>query len=245
MSRRLIVGWTAMASLAVALTAGGLHLSTGSAEAAVPLAGQTSGAQTSKPASTQTAKPATQTAKPSTPQTAKPTTPAAKPLAPTSPGAGPVIVVETEKGSFEFETYPKEAPRTVEHIVALVKRNNFYNGQRFHRVVSNFVVQWGDPATRDMRRRSEWGTGGSGKPIGVAEISKTLKHKLGAVAMGHAGDPARADSQMYVVTGPAAHLDGGYTIFGQVISGMDVVQRIKQDDLVKKMSIRAETPAAK
>jgi len=213
-----------VASLAVALTAGG--------------------AQTSKPASPQTAKPATPTAKPSTPQTATPTTPAAKPLTPTSPGAGPVIVVDTEKGSFEFETYPKEAPKTVEHIVALVKRN-FYNGQRFHRVSPNFVVQWGDPATRAMRRRAEWGPGGSGKPIGVAEISKTLKHKLGAVAMGHAGDPARADSQMYVVTGPAAHLDGGYTIFGQVISGMDVVQKIKQDDLVKKMSVRAETPAPK
>jgi peptidyl-prolyl cis-trans isomerase B (cyclophilin B) len=217
-----------VASLAVALTAVG-------------------GAQTSKPASPQTAKPATPTAKPSTPQTAKPATPAAvtKPLTPTSPGAGPVIVVDTEKGSFEFETYPKEAPKTVEHIVALVKRNNFYNGQRFHRVPPGFVVQWGDPATKDMRRRAEWGSGGSGKPIGVAEISKTLKHKLGAVAMGHAGDPARADSQMYVVTGPAAHLDGGYTIFGQVISGMDVVMKIKQDDLVKKMSIRAETPAAK
>ncbi|HEX5109500.1 MAG TPA: peptidylprolyl isomerase [Vicinamibacterales bacterium] len=224
MSRRLIVGWMTLASLAVALTAGG--------------------AQTSTPASPQTAKPATPTAKPSTPQTAAPA-PAAKPRTPTSPGAGPVIVVDTEKGSFEFETYPKEAPKTVEHIVALVKRNNFYNGQRFHRVVAKFVVQWGDPATKDMRRRAEWGRGGSGKPIGVAEISKTLKHKIGAVAMGHAGDPARADSQMYVVTGSAAHLDGGYTIFGQVISGIDVVMQIKQDDLVKKMSIRAETPPAK
>src|SRR5262245_41741061 len=105
------------------------------------------GAQTSKRASPQTAKPARPTAKPSTPQTAKPATPAAaaKPLTPTSPGAGPVIVVDTEKGSFEFETYPKEAPKTVEHIVALVKRNNFYNGQRFHRVVPNFVVQLADP----------------------------------------------------------------------------------------------------
>jgi cyclophilin family peptidyl-prolyl cis-trans isomerase len=230
-----------MATMAVALAAGGLRLSTGSAEAAVP---QTSAAQTSKPASPQAAQPATPTAKPATPQTAKPAAPAVKPLTPTSPGAGPVIVVDTEHGSFEFETYPKEAPKTVEHIVTLVKRN-FYNGQRFHRVKANFVVQWGDPATKDMRRRAEWGSGGSGKPIGVAEISKTLKHKIGAVAMGHAGNAAGADSQMYIVTGPASHLDGGYTIFGQVISGMDVVTKIKQDDLVKKMSIRAETPAPK
>jgi cyclophilin family peptidyl-prolyl cis-trans isomerase len=193
-------------------------------------AGAQTGATTSKPATAQTAKSA-------------PAQPAA-PVTPASPGAGPVVVVETAKGTFEFETYPKDAPKTVEHILALVKKN-FYNGQRFHRVVEDFVVQWGDPKTKDMRQRGEWGTGGSGSPIGVAEISKTRKHKLGAVAMGHAGDPARADSQMYVVTGPATHLDGGYTIFGQVISGMDVVMKIRQNDTVTKMSIRAETPAAK
>ena len=65
-------------------------------------------------------------------------------------GAAPVIVVETEKGTFEFTTFPKEAPKSVDHIVTLVKRN-FYNGQHFHRVVPDFVVQWGDPASKDMR----------------------------------------------------------------------------------------------
>ena len=77
---------------------------------------------------------------------------------------------ETAKGTFEIETYPNEAPKTVEHILALVQRN-FYNGLRIHRVVPGFVVQFGDPQTRDMTKRDSWGTGGSGKPIGVAEIS--------------------------------------------------------------------------
>ena len=67
----------------------------------------------------------------------------------TSPGAGPVIVVETEKGTFEFETYPNEAPKTVEHIINLVNKR-YYNGQRVHRVVPGFVIQMGDQATRDM-----------------------------------------------------------------------------------------------
>jgi hypothetical protein len=69
----------------------------------------------------------------------------------TSPGAGPVIVVETEKGTFELETYPNEAPKTVAHIIGLINKR-FYNGQRFHRVIPGFVAQWGEPLTRDMTK---------------------------------------------------------------------------------------------
>jgi cyclophilin family peptidyl-prolyl cis-trans isomerase len=163
-----------------------------------------------------------------------------------SAGAGPVIVVESSKGTFEFETYPKEAPKTVEHIVGLVKRN-FYNGQVFHRVVSNFVVQWGDPQTRDARLKAQWGTGGSGKPIGVGEPSKLRTHKYGAVAMAYGGSAAMADSQMYVVIRESGtpQLDGSYTVFGQVIAGMDVVMKIAQGDMVKRMSVKGETAPAK
>src|SRR5687768_9805293 len=89
-----------------------------------------------------------------------------------SPGAGPIIVLETAKGAIEFETYPEEAPKTVARIVELVKKN-FYNGLRFHRAEPNFLVQVGDPVSRDVSRQAYWGRGpGSGKPIGVAEISK-------------------------------------------------------------------------
>src|SRR6187397_3259015 len=87
-----------------------------------------------------------------------------------SPGAGPVVVLETVKGTIEFETYPEEAPKTVARVLELIKKN-FYNGLRFHRAEPNFVVQVGDPVTRDMSRQSWWGRQGSGQAIGVAEIT--------------------------------------------------------------------------
>ena len=180
------------------------------------------------PAGAQTAKPAAPTAKPGT-QTGK-----------TSPGAGPVVVIDTSKGVIEFETYPNEAPKTVAHILGLVKRG-FYNGQRVHRVASNFVVQFGDPQTRDMTKKDMWGRGagaGSGKPVGVAEPHKNRGHKLGSVAMAHAGNPAQADSQMYITLRATPELDGKYTVFGQVISGMDVVQKIAVGDVIKKVTIK-------
>ncbi len=150
---------------------------------------------------------------------------------------GPVIVVETSKGVFEFETYPVEAPKTVARIVELVKQR-FYNGMRIHRVVPGFVIQMGDPQTRDMTKKDRWGTGGSGKPVGAAEITKTRTHVLGAVAMAHAGDPAKADSQFYVTLAPAARLNGQYTVFGKVTSGMEVVQKIQAEDRIVRMTVK-------
>jgi cyclophilin family peptidyl-prolyl cis-trans isomerase len=172
--------------------------------------------------------------------------PAAKPAAAAvpSPGAGPIIVVETVKGTFEFETYPDEAPKTVEHILRLVNRN-FYNGLRVHRLVPGFVVQFGDPQTRDMSKRDSWGRGSasqSGKPIGVAEISKKRTHVLGAVAVAHSGNPADGDSQIYVVTGDntpnTRNLNGKYAVFGKVISGMDAVMKLQETDVIKKMYVK-------
>jgi peptidyl-prolyl cis-trans isomerase B (cyclophilin B) len=142
-----------------------------------------------------------------------------------SPGAGPIIVLETAKGVIEFETYPEEAPKTVAQIVGLVKKG-FYNGLRFHRVEPKFVAQIGDPQTRNMTLQEWWGRNGSGKPIGAAEISKKRRHLRGAVGMGHSGDPRMADSQFYILMGNRPGLDGKYTVFGRVLSGMDVVDRI-------------------
>ena len=162
----------------------------------------------------------------------------------TSPGAGPVVVLETSKGTVEFETYPNEAPKTVAHILALVKRN-FYNGLRVHRVVPSFVVQFGDPQTRDMTKKDMWGRGagaGSGKPIGVAEINPKRTHVLGAVAMAHAGDAAKADSQMYITLAAVPRLNHDYTVFGKVISGMDVVQKIQVGDMIKKAYVKDAAP---
>ena len=154
-----------------------------------------------------------------------------------SPGAGPVIVLETAKGTIEFETYPDEAPKTVAAIVALVKKN-FYNGQRFHRAEPKFLVQVGDPVSRDVSRESWWGRQGSGKPIGVSEITKKRRNLRGAVAMAHSGNPALADSQFYILMRAAPELDGKFVVFGRVLSGMDVVERLKRADVLKKASVK-------
>jgi peptidylprolyl isomerase len=156
---------------------------------------------------------------------------------------GPVLVVDTAKGTFEIQTFPEEAPKTVAHILALVKKN-FYRGLRFHRVEKNFVVQVGDPQTRDRTKEENWGKGpasGSGTPIGVAEFSKLHVHKRGAVGMAHAGDATQADSQFYIMLRNAPALDGKYTVWGQVISGMDVVEKLSVGDVLKNITVRAGT----
>lgn len=161
----------------------------------------------------------------------------------------PVVVFDTSKGSFEVELYPNEAPKSVEHILTLVRRN-FYNGIRVHRFAPNFVVQFGDPQTRDMTKKARWGSGGSDRPIGVAEISPKRTHKLGSVALAHAGDPATtADSQIYVCVNPDpgrySYMNGQYAVIGQVISGMPVVQQLRELDVIKRVSVKAPGRAAK
>ena len=152
-------------------------------------------------------------------------------------GAAPVLVVETVKGTFEIETYPVEAPKTVEHIVALAQRR-FYNGLRVHRVEPGFVVQFGDPQSRDMTRRHLWGSQGSGSPIGVSEVSPLRNHRVGSVAVAHPGDPSLADSQMYISFAPQPNLDPDYTVFGQVISGMDVVEQLAVNDVIRRITVK-------
>ena len=106
-------------------------------------------------------------------------------------------MLETAKGVIEIETYPEEAPKTVAHILALIKKG-FYNGLRFHRAEPGFVIQIGDPQTRDMTKQASWGTGSSGTPVGVAEITKKRRHGPGAVGMAHSGSAKDAASQFYI-----------------------------------------------
>lgn len=163
------------------------------------------------------------------------------PHAQTSPGAGPVIVLETVKGNIEFETYPEEAPKTVAQIVGLVKKN-FYNGLRFHRVEIG-IVQIGDPQTRNMLMKDYWGRAASGKPIGAAEITKKRRHVRGAVAIAYPGTDARAaDSQFFIDVKPHPEWDAKYTVFGKVIKGIEVVDKIQVADVVKRAYVR-EGPA--
>ena len=152
----------------------------------------------------------------------------------------PVIVVETNKGTFEFETYPAEAPKTVAHVVALVKRG-FYDGQRVHRALPEFLVQWGDPRSRDTAREEDWGRGpeaSSGKAIGVPEISRKRLHVRGAVAVAHPGVPGQADSQVYVTLADRPDLNGKYTVFGQVIAGAEVPARLERGDVIRRMFVK-------
>ena len=110
-------------------------------------------------------------------------------------GAGPsVIVVETVKGMFEIATFPQEAPKSVEHILQLINRR-FYNGHRVHRVEPGFVVQFGDPNSRDMSKQALWGTGGSGRSIGVGEFSPKRTHVVGAVAIRRPAGPSARGGQ--------------------------------------------------
>jgi peptidyl-prolyl cis-trans isomerase B (cyclophilin B) len=161
----------------------------------------------------------------------KPAAAAPKPAS----GAGPVLVVDTVKGIIEIQTFPADAPKTVEHIVALAKRN-FYNGLRVHRVVPGFVVQFGDPQTRDMTKRDRWGSGGSGRSIGVSEVKR--KHVLGAVAAAHPGDARLGDSQMYISFAAQPKLDRDFTVFGQVISGMEVARKLVANDIIRRVTVK-------
>jgi len=154
--------------------------------------------------------------------------------------ATPVIVVETSQGTFALETFQKDAPVSVAHIVELV-RAGFYDGQRVHRAVPGFLVQFGDPQTRDTEKRALWGRGAeasSGKPIGVAETS--LKHKNVSLAVGlaHMGEPAQADSQLYIMLDTRPELDGQYVVIGQVVEGGDVPPKLQVGDQIRRVFVR-------
>ena len=166
---------------------------------------------------------------------AKPAAPAAAPTR--SPGGGPVVVFDTSKGTFEVETFPNEAPKTVALVLDLVKRN-YYNGLRVHRYEPGMLVQWGDPQTRDMTKKADWGTRGGGKPVGVSEVSPKRPHRVGAVGAAWAGDPRSFDGQIYVVTSAQPQLNSRYTVWGQVISGMDVVEKLRVTDVIKRATVK-------
>jgi cyclophilin family peptidyl-prolyl cis-trans isomerase len=150
----------------------------------------------------------------------------------------PVITIETVKGTIVVETFPLDAPKSVEHIVALVKRR-FYDGTAIHRIVPGQLAQWGDQQSRNAQLKEWWGRGpgsGSGSPIGVAEISKR-RHRLGTVSLAHPGSPASADSQLFFALRAAPQWDGKYTIIGQVTTGLDILPRLQVGDRIKKVTV--------
>lgn len=160
--------------------------------------------------------------------------PAAKPAAAAQP-ALPVMVIETAKGTIEIQLFQNEAPKSVEHIIALAKKS-FYRSQRVHRVEAT-LVQFGDPQSRDMTKQGSWGTGSSFNPIGVSEISKR-KHVRGMVGLAHSGNAKLADSQLYILKRASPSLDGKHAIIGQVTQGMTVVDKLEFADMLKMVTIR-------
>lgn len=152
----------------------------------------------------------------------------------------PIVVVETSKGTFSFETFPDEAPASVAHILALV-RAKFYDGQRVHRAQPDFVVQFGDPQTRDVGKRDVWGRGdaaGSGKTVGAAEMTRKHLHVAGAVGLAHRGNPYDADSQIYITLARRPELDGRYVVFGQLVSGLGVAASLQVGDEITRVYVK-------
>jgi len=162
--------------------------------------------------------------------------PAAQSQTKTPAAPDPVFVLDTAKGVIEIRLFRSEAPKSVDHMVELIKRS-FYRGQRFHRATS-MLVQTGDPQSRDMSREGYWGTGNSGSPIGVFERIKTRLHVRGAVGLAHSGNPLGADSQFYIMKAASPSLDGKHAVIGQVVAGMAVVDKIAVKDMIKNTTLK-------
>ena len=142
--------------------------------------------------------------------------------------------IETEKGTITADLFDKEAPGTVGNFEKLAN-SEFYDGTRFHRVISNFVIQGGDPLSKDPKN-PRVGTGGPGYAIKCETDTSKHKHAAGSLSMAHAGKNT-GGSQFFVAHSPQPHLDGVHTVFGQVTSGMDIVNAIRQGDVITSIRV--------
>ena len=142
---------------------------------------------------------------------------------------GPRAIIKTKFGDIEVKFYPDVAPKHVENFIKLAK-DGFYNGTIFHRVIPGFMIQGGDPNTKDSLKKELYGQGGpkdeKGNPIHVkAEFSDT-PHKRGILSMARAADPDSAGSQFFIVVEDSRFLDRKYTAFGEVTRGIGVADKI-------------------
>ncbi|MBS1711306.1 MAG: peptidylprolyl isomerase [Armatimonadetes bacterium] len=140
-----------------------------------------------------------------------------------------VAVFETGKGKIVIMFYPQIAPKSVANFKELIS-SGFYNGTRFHRCIENFMVQGGDPKSKDVKLASEWGTGGNmkdGVEVNVPhEFGHILLHKRGVVSMARSNDVDSASSQFFLMQHDYPSLDGQYSAFGRIVKGLDVVDQI-------------------
>jgi peptidyl-prolyl cis-trans isomerase B (cyclophilin B) len=145
---------------------------------------------------------------------------------------------ETNKGTLVAELYDDAAPKTVANFEKLAN-SGFYDGVKFHRVIPDFVVQGGDPYSKGGEHaRGPVGTGGPGYTIPDELKGNPHKHEVGALSMAHAG-PNTGGSQFFIVLneGNTRHLNGVHTVFGKVTKGLDVVQQIRQNDVMNKVRV--------
>ncbi len=140
------------------------------------------------------------------------------------------VVIETDRGKIQLDLYPQHAPQTVNNFVFLV-REGFYDGTKFHRVISNFMIQGGDPTGT--------GRGGPGYTFGDETYDNPLRHEEGVISMANAG-PNTNGSQFFITHGPQPHLDGRHTVFGRVVEGQDVVNAIRQNDVMTRVVIEED-----
>ncbi len=133
--------------------------------------------------------------------------------------------IETSRGTIEVELFAQDAPLTINNFVFLA-REGFYNGTKFHRVIPNFMVQGGDPT----------GTGTGGPGYKFADERNSRKHGTGTLSMANAG-PNTNGSQFFITHEPQPHLNGKHTVFGQLTSGQDIVDAIKQGDTITSVTI--------
>jgi len=146
--------------------------------------------------------------------------------------------IETNRGTLVAELFDGEAPNTVANFEKLAN-SGFYDGVKFHRVIPDFVVQGGDPQSRDLPAGDRRiGTGGPGYKIKCETAGNPHTHKVGALSMAHAGKDT-GGSQFFIVLSEAntRHLNGVHTVFGQVVEGLDVIPKIQPNDVMNQVRV--------
>lgn len=138
-------------------------------------------------------------------------------------GKAPKAVIKTQLGDMEIVFFPDKAPNHVQNFIKLAK-SGYYNGTIFHRVIPGFMIQGGDPNTKDPKKPETYGMGGPSEKL-KAEFNDT-PHRRGIVSMARTNDPNSAGSQFFIVVKDSNFLDGQYTVFGEVVKGMEVADKI-------------------
>ena len=151
-----------------------------------------------------------------------------KPTAP-PPSIGPRAIIKTKFGDMHIKLFPEVAPNHVGNFIKLAK-SGFYDGTIFHRVIPGFMIQGGDPNTKNSLRKDTYGQGGpkdeKGNPILLKAEFSDIPHKRGIVSMARANEPDTAGSQFFIVVEQSPFLDRKYTVFGEVVKGLGVADKI-------------------